>query len=63
MDKPSKFNSNDERIDYLKKLFASEYGDDKKKAFKLAWMWLKTDVFNKHDFERVMEAYAFVRNC
>lgn len=63
MDKPSKFYSNDERIDYLKKLFASEYVNDNKEAFKLTWMWLKTDVFNKHDFERVMEAYASVHSC
>jgi hypothetical protein len=62
MNKPSKYYSNDERIDHLKKLFASEFENDNKEAFKLAWMWLKTDVFNKQDFELLVKTYASVRS-
>ena len=59
--KPDKFYTNDERVAYLKRLFASEYTNDNKEAFKLVWMWVKTEVFEKRDLERVFEAYGDVR--
>lgn len=53
--KPEKFCSNSERIAYLIDLNEDRQGS---LAKRLAWEWLRTEVFDKHDFETFLDAWA-----